>query len=215
MQYAWEGTMTKNNLVAIDTPTTTRKPRNKKRTDEQRFLSNVGKADANGCSLWQGSVAQNGYGVISIKGVNQYTHRVAWQLAHNALIPAGLYCLHSTVCTSRLCCNPKHLRLGDAKANALDRIVCGRSGKGESKPHPKFTSAEKETIARLHLAGVSNYVIAATLKRSAPGIAYQIAKNKAELATKLHTKAAGITAAVTELSKAITDIYGKPEKKAA
>lgn len=66
--------------------------------------------DAGGCWVWRGSVAQNGYGRMSVMAGSvqklQNTHRVAYE-AFVGAIPAGLEIDH--LCRNRLCCNPEHL----------------------------------------------------------------------------------------------------------
>lgn len=83
----------------------------------------------NGCLEWQGAKSAKGYGVISQKGRNLATHRIALAGALNmpellnridrtvsVFVPQ--YVLHS--CDNPSCCNPKHLRLGTATDNADD-----------------------------------------------------------------------------------------------
>lgn len=54
---------------------------------------------------------------------NDYAHRVAYRAAYGE-IPSGLFVLHS--CDNRACVNPKHLRLGGPRENALDIVLRGK-----------------------------------------------------------------------------------------
>jgi len=65
--------------------------------------------DANGCLVWQGSIAKNGYGrQADGKGNVGYAHRRAWE-AVNGPIPAGLTIDH--LCFNRACVNVAHMEV--------------------------------------------------------------------------------------------------------
>lgn len=59
------------------------------------------------CWLWTGTVAPNGYGRVSYKGVYRGAHRVAYERAFGE-IPAGLQIHHK--CHVPNCVNPAHLQ---------------------------------------------------------------------------------------------------------
>jgi len=71
-----------------------------------RFWDNVALADDNGCMVWRGVKAPNGYGHFAAKGTKFLAHRVAWTLTFGR-IPTGLVLDH-VVCQNRACCNPEH-----------------------------------------------------------------------------------------------------------
>jgi HNH endonuclease len=87
-----------------------------------------------GCLEFCGCEDSMGYGCISVgkrslgQRVKAYTHRVAY-LAHKGDI-GDLQVQH--LCNNRLCCNPKHLILGDHRQNAEHAnnsgIVFGHAG---------------------------------------------------------------------------------------
>lgn len=81
-----------------------------------------------GCWPWTGSRLGNGYGQIS-KGQRRCTttSRAAYELTYGP-IPEGMYVCHT--CDNPPCCNPAHLWLGTARANAHDMVDKGRSTKG-------------------------------------------------------------------------------------
>jgi len=88
----------------------------------QRIIDKV-KIDHNGCWIWQGSIANNGYGNIKYKGKRWNTHRVSY-IEFVGDIPEGLFVLHK--CDVRACCNPEHLWLGTQKDNMHDASLKGR-----------------------------------------------------------------------------------------
>jgi len=81
-----------------------------------------------GCLEWTGAT-RNGYGAIRVglrlEGTRrvEYTHRLAWLLAHGP-IPDGLMLCHR--CDNTLCCDTRHMFLGTAKENSHDAISKGR-----------------------------------------------------------------------------------------
>lgn len=86
------------------------------RIDE--FWKKIDKKSDNECWNWLGIVRRkDGYGVLSINYREVGAHRVAY-LLHNKEIQHGLHVCHS--CHNKLCCNPHHLYLGDAKINCND-----------------------------------------------------------------------------------------------
>lgn len=92
-----------------------------KRTPEDRFWSKVQKSD--GCWLWAGNQTRDGYGYASIGRRRTVAHRWAWELSGRS-VPAGKMLCHT--CDVRLCVNPAHMFVGDAKSNAVDASRKGR-----------------------------------------------------------------------------------------
>lgn len=109
--------------------------------DVERFWSRVVKQDGDGCWEWQGSLNISGYGLISIDGKNELTHRFSWEL-ENGPIPDGLYACHH--CDSRICVRPSHIFIGTHMDNMQDMIAKGRDHKnpnvGEACPQSKLTN---------------------------------------------------------------------------
>jgi len=87
-----------------------------------------------GCMEWQGAKNGQGYGIMRANGRYIGTHRISLAYATNnpSLLDkidtsSGLvktYVLHS--CDNPSCCNPKHLRLGNAGENANDATLRNR-----------------------------------------------------------------------------------------
>lgn len=112
----------------------------KAREIEYRFWTKVQKGADNECWPWQSSISR-GYGMIAGWGRPQYAHRIAYALVRGD-IPLGGHVLHE--CDNPVCCNPKHLFLGDQLANMRDRNAKGRANwaRGERAGHAKLTEAQ-------------------------------------------------------------------------
>lgn len=130
----------------------------------EKFWAKVDRRGPDECWPWLGCLSTMGYGRAGKKG---YAHRLAWRLMRGP-IPAGHYVLHR--CDNPPCCNPSHLFLGDAAANARDMAAKGRVGGG---PRPRFDWDEARRLAALgfgfreigrHL-GVSHSSVAAAVRR--------------------------------------------------
>jgi uncharacterized protein YerC len=88
-------------------------------------LHELTKPNKSGCWLWLGSV-NSGYGVISIKGIRWYAHRLSWCCHHRCSIPAGQVIRH--LCNTPLCVNPEHLHTGTQQQNVDDMHTANRQG---------------------------------------------------------------------------------------
>ena len=95
------------------------KPRNPRPPVIGRFMRQIAFEPNSGCWLWLGGIGE-GYGKISIDGINYSAHRVAYQLFKNELIPDGMCVLHK--CDVRSCVNPDHLCIGTHTDNIRDAI---------------------------------------------------------------------------------------------
>ena len=95
--------------------------------DVVRFRTKVdtsGGEDA--CHPWLGSIRTvNGlpYGGFWLDGHTMLAHRVAWEI-ENGPIPPGAQMRHT--CDKPQCVNTRHLLLGTARDNALDREAHGK-----------------------------------------------------------------------------------------
>ena len=126
--------------------------RGPRRSADESLWLNVSKSV--GCWEWKGHTDPNGYGRINIGRKPGLTHRLAWRIASKQEITSSQMVLHT--CDNPPCVRnddsgvyivrgvpyPRfgHLWLGDAAANAADRVDKGRSATGErngTKTHPE------------------------------------------------------------------------------
>lgn len=89
----------------------------------QRVLANV-KQDENGCWIWQGQRANNGYGSTNYRGKTKILHRMMYKVFHQRDLRDNEYVCHS--CDVKLCCNPMHLWIGSNSDNVKDSARKGR-----------------------------------------------------------------------------------------
>lgn len=100
--------------------------------DQRRFWARVALPNANGCMLWLGPLATNGYARMRAAGEPMQAHRVAYILAYGP-IPDGLVLDH--LCRVRHCVAPDHL---EAVTNA-ENIRRGEAGRhNKAKTHCKL-----------------------------------------------------------------------------
>ena len=106
----------------------------------ERFHSNVRKT--RGCWFWTGAKDQRGYGVLKVWPKMIKAHRISWTLFRGEIPKGSGY--HGTMvihsCDNPACVNPRHLRLGTALDNAIDREVRGRG---------KQTKLNKKTVLEI------------------------------------------------------------------
>lgn len=103
-----------------------------------------------GCWAWTGSKYGPGYGKLSFaSGRHIAAHRYAFAKA-TGIEPGDLHVCHS--CDNPECTNPKHLWLGTAMANSIDKRRKGRARTkgqaGEKNPRALLTEAQaREALA--------------------------------------------------------------------
>lgn len=98
------------------------------------------------CRDYQGSLDHSGYGNQNRPAQGLYgAHRVAWVAAYGK-IPRGRWVLH--LCHRRICTEPLHLYLGDARQNVADRQAAGRQARGEGHGNSRLKNAQVMEIKR-------------------------------------------------------------------
>ena len=145
--------------------TTIRGPAKTEAEWTERFWSYVNRTRPDECWPWIGNVSGHGYGTVRKNfgpGDNRVlsSHAVAHHL-HTGTDPCGRYILHR--CGNRLCCNPSHLYLGDAKQNAADREAHGRTAKGEDHCRAKLTDSLVLEMRRLATSGMRQSDVASAV----------------------------------------------------
>ena len=102
--------------------------------DTYRFWQRVDVSKSQtACWSWLGGASAQGYGRFKLKGRLESSHRVAYAIANGDIPEADSY--HGNVvmhlCDNPSCCNPRHLRLGDQRANVKDMDGKRRGGRGK------------------------------------------------------------------------------------
>lgn len=132
---------------------------------EPAFWARVDQRGEDECWPWIGKQTTSRknptqYGSLGWKGSVTRAHRVAYEIAV-ALIPDDAFVLHR--CDNTLCCNPKHLYLGDHAQNMRDMVERRRRkgiGSGERNGRAKLTQEQAEEIRALYAAGMVQQEIA-------------------------------------------------------
>ncbi len=112
---------------------------------------NVGNGDQ--CWNWLRGKSDSGYGVVWIEGRNKLAHRLAYILSYKDDVGKNLV-LHT--CDNRICCNPKHLKLGTYKDNIRDMLDRNRGNppRGERCATSKLDSMDVAKIRKLYSGGL-------------------------------------------------------------
>lgn len=102
---------------------------------------------SDGCWSWLGTKDKDGYGVITVKGVQKPAHRVIYELEVGDLVDGVCVC---HFCDNPSCVRPDHLFLGTHKDNAVDKVRKGRhvTTNGEESVLAKLTEEQVAEIRR-------------------------------------------------------------------
>jgi hypothetical protein len=89
--------------------------------------------DENGCYIWQGTIASNGYGRVQVGSRTVAAHRRVLALTLGREIPLGIDACHH--CDVRPCIRAEHLFEGTRSENMLDASSKGRN---PAQVHPEL-----------------------------------------------------------------------------
>ena len=137
-----------------DTPIVIPKP-----TVEERFWAKVDKRNESECWRWLAAPNAKGYGRFYDGESNIPAHRYSYVLV-NGFVPAGLILLHS--CDHPWCVNPKHLRPGTIRENAIEARERGllKPARGEDCGSSKLSALDIPVIRRRYDLGETPSAIA-------------------------------------------------------
>lgn len=94
------------------------------------------------CSLWQGAVDKDGYGMVSVSKHVRRAHKIMYELYTNSIVPDNRMIRH--LCGRRNCVAEAHLAIGSAVDNAHDRKIAGTDLLGEM--HPRATISNETAL---------------------------------------------------------------------
>jgi len=121
----------------------------------ERFLSHVdASAGPLSCHPWTLALDRDGYGDFwPDTGTRVRAHRFALELKLGRRLGDGEVARHARVCTSRACCNGRHLTPGTIADNVQDREDAGRTALGERNGNAKLTAEDIVAIRARAAAG--------------------------------------------------------------
>lgn len=125
-------------------------------------------ANTDACIAWPFDLNTTGYGSVAVDGRSAGTHRVVCERAHGPAPLPNMQAAHS--CGNRPCVNPRHIRWTTRAENEADKLVHGRSNRGERYGAHKLTETDVREIRRLVAAGHKHRVLAAQFGVSQPTI---------------------------------------------
>ncbi len=129
------------------------------------------------CWLWpENQLNSSGYGQLTIfrKGRRSrlLAHRLSYQI-HKGKIPPGLQVMHT--CDVKRCVNPHHLKVGTQLENEADKVIRGRSSRGEDRWCATITNKDAQKLLDQFRTGESIPILAARYQVTY-WVAYSIAK---------------------------------------
>lgn len=123
----------------------------------RNYWRKVQKFGENECWIWIGGTPSDGYGAFTVNGRQHVATHIALVLDGKPR-PDAPYdlALHGD-CSNPACVNPRHLRWGNAHANAQDRMRLDRNNfaRGEQSGSNKLTEEQVRYIRTCGKTGVA------------------------------------------------------------
>jgi hypothetical protein len=114
-----------------------------------------------GCWPWTGRRDRDGYGFLYFDRQRFRAHRVAWEIANDAIVPSELVMRHRCPGGGNpWCCNPKHLVPGTVADNNADTVRDGRKARGERSGKSSLIATQVIEIRQRWTLGESRAVLA-------------------------------------------------------
>jgi hypothetical protein len=117
----------------------------------ERFWSKVDRRGPDECWPWLGCRDPKGYGRFKLEGRSVPSNRVALALKLGRAVREDCDACHT--CDNPACCNTEHLYEGTPQDNSNDRVVRGRSQRGEEHSQAKLTRARLAELCNLWATG--------------------------------------------------------------
>ena len=127
----------------------------RKQNTIQDFWNKVDIKGPDDCWIWKGLAYR--YGRFHFNSKEWSSHRFSWALANNHNLDLFI-CTEQFVChtcDTKLCCNPKHLYLGDIKTNTIDAHSRELFCKGIKNNKAKLTEQDILDIRNNYQIGVT------------------------------------------------------------
>lgn len=103
------------------------------------------------CHPWTGYVNEDGYGAFYYDDRMRGAHELAVTLTTGERRLPDMDTCHSRECTTRLCCNRRHLRFDTRAANVADMVAMGRNHRFPAR----LTDEQVQLIRRRRAAGAA------------------------------------------------------------
>jgi hypothetical protein len=110
------------------------------RGDAKRWLHNALMHESDECLLFPFGRFADGYGAVWSSGKMVKAHRFICEAAHGMPPSPEHHAAHS--CGIRTCVNKRHLRWATRAENEADKVVHGRSNRGERQGHSVLTLSQ-------------------------------------------------------------------------